>query len=112
MKKSLSGIVVAVFAALCLTFAVPAAAVFAAEKVTTPEKKTDTKASDKKEPVDINSASEKELKELPGIGDAYAEKIIKNRPYKGKDELMQKKVLPKATYDKIKDEIVARQKKS
>lgn len=111
MKKSLSGIVVAVFAALCLTIAVPAA-VFAAEKATTPEKKTDTKAAEKKEPVDINSASEKELKELPGIGDAYAEKIIKNRPYKGKDELVQKKVLPKATYDKIKDEIVARQKKS
>ena len=112
MKTSLTGIVAAIFAALCLTIVAPAAGVFAAEKPAPPEKKADTKAAEKKEPVDINSASEKELKELPGVSDAYAEKIIKNRPYKGKDELVQKKVLPKATYDKIKDQIVAKQKKT
>ena len=44
---------------------------------------------------------------MPGIGDAYSEKIIKQRPYKRKDELVQKKVIPQATYDKIKDQIVA-----
>jgi competence protein ComEA len=62
------------------------------------------------EPLDINSASEDELKVLPGIGDAYAKKIVEGRPYKRKDELVQKKVVPQGTYDKIKNQIVAKQK--
>ena len=59
--------------------------------------------------LDINSASQDQLKTLPGIGDAYAKKIISNRPYKRKDELLQKQVIPKATYDKVKEKIVAKQ---
>ena len=62
-----------------------------------------------KKQLDINSASDEDLKQLPGIGDALSKKIIENRPYKRKDELVSKKVLPRATYEKIKDQIIAKQ---
>ncbi len=62
------------------------------------------------ETLDINSATADQLKALPGIGDAYSKKIVEGRPYKRKDELVQKKIIPQATYDKVKDQIVAKQK--
>jgi competence protein ComEA len=68
-------------------------------------------AAAKQELLDINRASEADLKALAGIGDAYSKKIIAGRPYAKKDQLVSKKVLPQATYDKIKDKIVAKQAK-
>ena len=59
--------------------------------------------------IDINSASKDELDALPGIGSVRAEAIIKGRPYKGKDELLRKKVLPSNIYEGIKDRIIAKQ---
>jgi competence protein ComEA len=57
--------------------------------------------------IDINSAPKADLMKLPGIGDAYADKIIKGRQYFKKDQLVSKNIIPQATYDKIKDLIVA-----
>jgi DNA uptake protein ComE-like DNA-binding protein len=71
---------------------------------------TGKKAGDKKELMDINSATAKELQTLPGIGEAYSKKIVEGRPYRGKNELVDKKIIPQATYNKIKDQIIAKQK--
>jgi competence protein ComEA len=59
--------------------------------------------------IDINSASAEELDKLPGVGPARAKAIIEHRPYHGKDDLTNKKIIPENVYNEIKDKIIARQ---
>jgi len=67
-------------------------------------------AAEKSDLLDINTATAEQLKALPDIGEAYSDQIIIGRPYKRKDDLVQMKIIPQAIYDKIKDQIVAKQK--
>jgi competence protein ComEA len=69
-------------------------------------KTTKTPAADL---IDINHANAAKLKALPGIGDAYSAAIVKNRPYKNKTQLLTRGVIPEATYNKIRDKIIAKQ---
>ena len=81
-----------------------------APKAPATESKMAPAAAPKVELLDINSATAEQLDVLPGVGKAYSAAIIKGRPYKGKDDLVNKNIVPQKTYDGIKDKIIAKQK--
>ena len=107
MRLKIRRILSALLLALCLVVTIPAQ----------PSKKSDSKKTAVTESkkagdlVDLNSASIDQLKALPGIGDAYSKKIVENRPYANKTQLVSRKVVPQATYNKIKDLVIAKQSK-
>ena len=103
-KKLLTRILVAVFALSLIS------GMAVAQGAKKPAAKTTTAAAADADLLDINSATKEQLDALPGIGAAYSQKIIDGRPYAKKTDLVRKKVVPQATYNKIKDKIIAKQK--
>jgi len=96
--------------AMMLAAVAPQSAAFAGQAAKKAGSKAPAAAAASTDLLDINSATAEQLQGLPGIGTAYADKIIKGRPYHGKNELLNKKIVPAATYNKIKDLIIAKQK--
>lgn len=112
MKKSLNLLLVLLML-VSLSFAQTATsktkATGTAAKTTTADSAQKDKSATTAEKVDLNSASEADLKALPGIGDAYAAKIVAGRPYANKRQLVSRNIVPESTYKKFADLVIAKQ---
>ncbi|RPH58642.1 MAG: helix-hairpin-helix domain-containing protein [Burkholderiales bacterium] len=102
MKRTLTGTLSAMVAVLLLSSGI-ALAQGTAPKAAEPKAQA-------AETLDINSASVDELEKLKGVGPARAAAIVKGRPYRGKDDLVRRKIIPQSVYDEIGDQIIAKQK--
>lgn len=109
MMNRLIALLAALFLAGSLTAAPDAYGQAKKDAPAAPAKAETKKPEAKKALLDVNTASAEELRALPGIGEAYSKKIIDNRPYQKKDQLVSRKVIPESTYQGIKDQIIAKQ---
>jgi competence protein ComEA len=112
MKRSLN-ILLAMLMLASLTFAQSATSkkksTDSSAKTTTSDSMSKDKTTASADKVDLNSATEAELKALPGIGDAYAAKIVAGRPYANKSQLVSRKIVPESAYKKFSDQVIAKQ---